>query len=1551
MAVFYKDLSRIIRLDKNISKIPSPELVLKTRDFRTLGNIPNYTNWRVSVLGNSIDEISFDVPKFVDGKLNPIWFKLTDLKVVELKRYGCFEIEVTYTDNTKTVKSINGYSLERELGQLILHDFHVNDDDAKTMIITEYNKKDFDSKGDFINTVFYNPDDTDHSLLHRILKEKAPHWSIGYVTDYISIGEDKPVKDVRKFYRSFTADGTSVYDFLTQDIAEECNVVFLFDTLHRQINCYSVINGLDKNGNVVKIAYGEDTNVYISKENLATEITLTPNVDQIKNCFRIEGGDDTITANVRTVNVSGSNYIYNFGALKDEDMPSELTEKLNSYQEFLDSKAKGYENLMLELQNAYSRQSELKYTMSPADGMKDDLDAWVSKTAREQFFDIKQKLINGKIGVEDIKVASVERINNNIESMAQVYSDTRFTVEVVTDGGICKYDNNKKIWTGTIVVKRLTDNSMYPPSKDEYKNNTFQVAVVNDDYNLTYTQQKLKIALAESDIFNIDTDISNMTTSQMREYFKKYSLSRLYSFNSAYDTAVSLLQEAFSKATNTAEISAKVKEFLDKYTNIKIIVNECYKQRETECKEQDLLVSSLESQCSEYQKDCNMQTYLGDDLYKQLYKYIREDTYSNSNYISDNLTDAQAMDKARDLVEVAKKELEKACVCQRTISVTLNNIFALPEFEPLYDSFQLYNYIRVRTEDELLKLRILGLEISGDSLDTVTVTFADKIESITGSTEDIKSILDQAKSISTTYNSTVKQADKGSQASDYVTDLRLNGLNAAKTMIKNDTSETFTITPAGAVAKRMDDVGFYGDKQIKFLGNGIYFTKDNWQTICQAIGEFVYTDENGNQTLDYGIIGKYVIGELIAGNQLVITAGNGKVRIDQDGITLSDGQVIKYEKDAPMSEIKLEFMNSDSSTVAPDANDSNWSSTCPQWEYGKYIWQKVTTTDANGNSEVSIVCISGRNGQDGTNGKDGNSFVTLITNYSYNQKDIDRYSASGYSGTWAVTDASNVKVGDEIMLRVTNTSKNGYCFIIAKVTQVNSSTAVTCTSVGLIDKGNTGNNGKDASLYQIESSVDYVERRFNSSTATVENCMNPSKIIFNGYVQTGDSTTRQSHLGKFTFAESTDGTNWTTTYATGQNVSSYTYPIYKSTSNWVKCTMSTNSGVALKTITVPIILSDSISTTKKQYYLSTSSSSVTGGSWSDTVPAWVGTSYIWSRTYIQYKSGYITYTSAVYESNLTSRLKDMTTFQTDTQNKLNALNPTTLVGNDYIFSPKIGGGYAYFTNRDGSYSVEIDPQHAAGDKTLDKYLFCIRKNGNTTPIMGVDSKGNGMFNGNVTAKQLELYQDNDKYGQFDMGFTPYNNSKYYGLGIMVNGKDAISGDSTHRRISFGVTPGHIHEDIYFTKGSDGNWSSKHIFYNTCELATTSISNLTTLNGQDYNSGWKPVSSYGSGISLYNNSSLYMRRVGKMVYLRGAVTNSSSITTTETSKKTLFTIASQFRPSYPHQSIQQGSGSNRWIMDVNKDGTVTLDRYSNNTATRNTVPTGAWLVCTTSWMVD
>lgn len=45
-----------------------------------------------------------------------------------------------------------------------------------------------------------------------------------------------------------------------------------------------------------------------------------------------------------------------------------------------------------------------------------------------------------------------------------------------------------------------------------------------------------------------------------------------------------------------------------------------------------------------------------------------------------------------------------------------------------------------------------------------------------------------------------------------------------------------------------------------------------------------------------------------------------------------------------------------------------------------------------------------------------------------------------------------------------------------------------------------------------------------------------------------------------------------------------------------------------------------------EYYLSTSSSSVTGGSWSTTAPAWVDGKYMWSRTKTTYQNGAVTYT-------------------------------------------------------------------------------------------------------------------------------------------------------------------------------------------------------------------------------------------------------------------------------------------------------------------------------------
>lgn len=1151
MAVFSKDLTRLIRLDKNTSKLSNPELLLMTKDFQKIGKLGEYTNWNVSVLGNSVDEISFDVAKYVDGKKNPLWDKITDLKVVEVMKYGRFEISVTYTDNTKTVKSVHGYSLETELAQLYLNDFHVNDDDAMTMEMTEYNKDDFDKDGNFIPTVFYNPDDKNHSLLHRVIADKAPHWDIGYVTPYISLDDDYTIEQSTQFQRTFTADGTSIYDFLTQDVAEQANVVFIFDTIHRLINCYSLSNGLDENGDLKHIAIGSDTNVYISKENLAQEIVLESNKDEIKNCFRIKGGDDTINAYVRAINVTGSNYIYKFDKFQQEDMPKELIVRLNEYQKEIEIRKPQYQKTVEELFKAYDRKSELESSMMPGNA-DDSVDKWIATTAKEMYDSIKQQLIDNKVGV--FKLSDYNKnyfigVSNNVEAMANIYNDSRFTLKMMSDK--CSYDPTTATWTGNFTLTKVDDESDYYPKTEEQKDQTFSVSIVGEENEGLFIKQKIMRKLNSQGILDIDEDIykylseneefTDEKRKEVYDYFNQYSLARLKSFRDGYDACISTLQDSNIVSTDTNK-----NLLYDRYRTLFNITSELYNLRQSQVDKQINLISDIQNKQAEIQSGLDLETFLGVELYNIMCMYRREDTYENSNYVSDNLSDSECLKKAQELVDIATKELNKACVVQRTISTTLNNIFAIPEFEPLWDSFQLYNYIRIRTDDELLKLRIIGVEVSGDTTSDFSVTFADKIESADGTTSDTKSILDQAQSMATSYNSTVVQAKQGKNAKNIFTDIYNNGLNAANAMIKTDDSESVTISSGGILAKRMDDVGFYGDKQLRITGNLIVMTNNNWETVAMAIGETSFTDPYTGETSNgYGVIAENLVGKMMLTKKLYVASENGNVQIDGNGITLSGKQAIKWNCD-------------------------------------------------NNN--------------------------TLI-----------------------------------------NETQKEYCLI------------------GQQEKPNVNTQ------------------------------------------------------------------------------------------------------------------------------------------WSTTIPIWTANKIIWSRIKYIYASDVKEYSEPILENGLTETYTNFNNFQDNV--KKNLYNGTEIT-KDSVISPKIGGGYAYFTN--GDYSVEIDPNHNAGNNTLKGYLFCIR-NGED-PIVGVDTNGNGVFKGsgsfkgNIDATQLKLYKDNTFYGQFDFGHHTYNNSEYYGLGIMsANEEQPIDGDINHRRISFGIGT-KTYENIYFDLRSDkSGWDSKHIFNNKCEF--------------------------------------------------------------------------------------------------------------------------------------
>jgi hypothetical protein len=83
----------------------------------------------------------------------------------------------------------------------------------------------------------------------------------------------------------------------------------------------------------IQPGYGENTSIYVDKENLAEEITFTTDTGSIKNCFRLSAGDDLMTAAVIGCNPNGSQYIWFIPDYMQEDMSDELRERLRKYNE------------------------------------------------------------------------------------------------------------------------------------------------------------------------------------------------------------------------------------------------------------------------------------------------------------------------------------------------------------------------------------------------------------------------------------------------------------------------------------------------------------------------------------------------------------------------------------------------------------------------------------------------------------------------------------------------------------------------------------------------------------------------------------------------------------------------------------------------------------------------------------------------------------------------------------------------------------------------------------------------------------------------------------------------------------------------------------------------------------------------------------------------------------------------------------------------------------------------------------------------------------------
>lgn len=330
-----------------------------------------------------------------------------------------------------------------------------------------------------------------------------------------------------------------------------------------------------------------------------------------------------------------------------------------------------------------------------------------------------------------------------------------------------------------------------------------------------------------------------------------------------------------------------------------------------------------------------------------------------------------------------------------------------------------------------------------------------------------------------------------------------------------------------------------------------------------------------------------------------------------------NGQQIATKAET-ISGVDVEYASGSSQTTPPT---SEWSTTAPAWQDGRYIWQRTVTTLADGTKSISEpTCIQGAKGPQGPAGKNGANGI--------NGKD----GTNGKDGASAYVHIKYAPVANPTDTQMTETPSE-YIGICTNTTPTDPTTA----------------NSYQWSKWQGQDGAQGI----------------PGTPGTNG----------QTTYVHFAYSTTADGTgNFSTTpFDDARYVGVCTDfkqadPTTPSSYQWSR------------------MQGDGVSQIVEQYYLSTSSTTQTGGSWSTAQPKWRKGRYIWTRSMVTWTDGTTTYTDPVLAQAINGANQSASDAQQSVDDLDNSLNSegvfNRLTDNGKIQGIYMSGGQLYIN---GSY--------------------------------------------------------------------------------------------------------------------------------------------------------------------------------------------------------------------------------------------------------------------------
>ncbi len=547
-------------IPKDIFNNPAPpRLFLCTTGKKCIGELHNYET-NLTGRWNSYSELTFSIDRtYIDvltgeTKVNPLFDKAEGLRMVLAENMGYFIIQDPDTTiGAKDSKSLSCFSSEYACGQKYLDNFYINTGDITSKeVIYEQSKYGEDAKSDnmyklanaskydsnekyytrvytdndsytyqqtriidendykkhfgtnispydvlyihgYANVQFYDPYTPELSLLHLIF-ENIPDWKIGHV-DAILWHKERKLEQER----------IAVYDFLMNDVSDVFGCVVEWDTLTNTVNFYEEADdGITDNGTVQSRF---ETDVFISKDNLASEINIKYSTDNIKTRLKVSGADGL---DIREVNL-GQNYIMNLDYYHNDDwMEQDLAE---AYQRYLDTVKKyspQYETAMQGWVEANNKYSEIMNAV-PAEGnvvlVGDEFKKLYCTYAPINTAYYDNTLVASTLIAEQ-------------STISKLYSDEKFTTEIdkdklddgkqfVVQGLQFKYSNGNFVYISNLMTNSAT--TLVGTADKNYKNgklylyNVFEDIEANKSDNILLTLKNANSDKATIRIYNAGT--------------------------------------------------------------------------------------------------------------------------------------------------------------------------------------------------------------------------------------------------------------------------------------------------------------------------------------------------------------------------------------------------------------------------------------------------------------------------------------------------------------------------------------------------------------------------------------------------------------------------------------------------------------------------------------------------------------------------------------------------------------------------------------------------------------------------------------------------------------------------------------------------------------------------------------------------------------------------------------------------------------------------------------------------------------------------------------